>query len=259
MASADSICLQVSGASLRFGGLAVVNDVSFQVETGQIMGLVGPNGAGKTTLLNMISGLHSPLAGTIRYRGHEITGWAPHRIAGAGISRTFQNMRLFHDMTALENVMVGRHSAQTTNLVTAVLRLRREREEEQYARTRATTLLKSVGLEDRADVWVDEMSYGQQRRVELARALALEPKLLLLDEPTAGLPSSEIDRLSSVLNQVRNAGCTILLIEHNMRFVAQLCDHLVVLNFGNKIAEGVPDEVLRSIEVRNAYLGDEPA
>jgi branched-chain amino acid transport system ATP-binding protein len=250
--------LVVDGATCRFGGVLAVNAVSFAVARGELFGLIGPNGAGKTTLFNLITGLTAPSGGHLRYRGQDITGLPPHRVAERGIARTFQNVRLFGELTALDNVMIARHVRTRSGLVGGVLGLRAARQEERETRARATALLALVGLADRTDEPARNFSYGDQRRLEISRALALEPELLLLDEPAAGMNAGEKRALSELIRSVRaRLGLTILLIEHHVPLVMDLCDRIAVLNFGELIALGPPSEVQKNPAVIEAYLGDE--
>ena len=239
----------------RFGGLQAVNDVGFSLRQGVIKAVIGPNGAGKTTLFNLISGALAPTSGEIRFQGRAIQGLKPYRIAALGIARTFQNIKMFAGMTALENVMVGRHVQSSAGFVASMLRTPRCRREEVAIREKALELLDFLGIADCADSEATSLSFGQQRAVELARALALEPKLLLLDEPAAGLNIYETAEVGRLIARIRDLGVTILLVEHDMSLVMDISEEIVVLSFGEKIAEGLPTEIQNNPEVIKVYLG----
>ncbi len=248
--------LVLEGISRTFGGLRALDDVSLEVPEGAIIGLIGPNGAGKTTLFNIVTGFLEPSAGRVRFRGEEITRWRPDRVTGRGIARTFQNIRLFRGMTALENVVIGEHTRTRATLWDGVLGTRTHRGEEWEARARARDLLALVGLGAQETRLAGALAYGDQRRLELARALATVPRLLLLDEPAAGMNTSETQALMRLIRRLRDErGLTILLIEHDMKLVMGVCDRIAVLNFGRKIAEGSPDQVRGDANVIEAYLG----
>ena len=250
--------LAVDALTCRFGGVIAVSQVSFSVPRGELFGLIGPNGAGKTTLFNLVTGLTAPTQGRLRFQGRDITGLPPHRIAALGIARTFQNVRLFGELSALQNVMIARHVRTKSGVVSGVLGLPSAREEERDTRRRALALLELVGLADRPEEHARNFSYGDQRRLEIARALALEPELLLLDEPAAGMNTGEKRGLSELIRGVRaRLDLTILLIEHHVPLVMDLCDRIAVLNFGELIALGAPVEVQKNPAVIEAYLGDE--
>src|SRR5215471_12497518 len=250
--------LVVDAVTCRFGGVVAVHNVSFTVTQGELFGLIGPNGAGKTTLFNIVTGLTAPSGGRLRYQGTDITGLPPHRVAERGIARTFQNVRLFGELSALDNVMIARHVRTSSGLISGVLGLSAARREEAATRARAADLLAQVGLADRADERARNFSYGDQRRLEIARALAVEPELLLLDEPAAGMNTGEKRALSDLIRSVRaQLHLTILLIEHHVPLVMDLCDRIAVLNFGELIALGPPADVRTSPAVIEAYLGDE--
>ncbi len=235
--------LRISGAGKRFGGLQALSDVTLSIQGGQIYGLIGPNGAGKTTLFNVITGLYQPDGGEFELNGRPYSPSSPHEVARAGIARTFQNIRLFGDMTALENVMVGRHVRTHQGIIGAVLRHRAARDEEAAIQHRALELLDFVGIAHLAGRTARHLSYGDQRRVEIARALATDPLLLALDEPAAGMNATEKESLRVLLLAIREQGTTILLIEHDVKLGMGLCDRLTVLDYGKVIAEGTPAEV----------------
>lgn len=250
--------LRISSLTRAFGGLIAVNNVSFEVNEGEIFGLIGPNGAGKTTLFNLVTGLTPPTSGELYFKGQNITGSRPHQIARLGMGRTFQNIRLFPNLTALENVMVAQHIHTRSGVLSGVLGLPRDRREEREAREKAQGLLEMVNLADRAQVQARNFPYGDQRRLEIARALALQPKLLLLDEPAAGMNPNEKAGLSTFIREVKEKfSLTVLLIEHHVPTVMGLCDRIAVLNFGQLIALGNPAEVQSNPAVIEAYLGDE--
>ena len=249
--------LDVRGITRRFGGLIAVNNVSFSVQRGEIFGLIGPNGAGKTTLFNIITGLTPPSSGSLFYGEQEITRLPPHRIAARGIARTFQNIRLFGNLSARENVMIGQHTHTRTGVFAGVLGLPPAPAEERAVRRKALELLDLVGLADRSEVKARNFAYGDQRRLEIARALALEPQLLLLDEPAAGMNPNEKAGLSAFIRSVRERfDLTIVLIEHHVPLVMGLCDRIAVLDFGQMIALGDPAHVQNDPAVVEAYLGD---
>jgi branched-chain amino acid transport system ATP-binding protein len=251
--------LRISAAGKRFGGLQALSDVTLSIQRGQIYGLIGPNGAGKTTLFNVITGLYQPDGGEFELNDHPYSPSSPHEVARAGIARTFQNIRLFGDMTALENVMVGRHVRTHQGIIGAVLRHRAARDEEAAIEQRALELLDFVGIAHLAGRTARHLSYGDQRRVEIARALATDPLLLALDEPAAGMNATEKESLRVLLLAIREQGTTILLIEHDVKLVMGLCDRLTVLDYGKVIAEGTPAEVQKHPAVIAAYLGGEAA
>jgi branched-chain amino acid transport system ATP-binding protein len=251
--------LKADNISKHFGGLKALQEVSFEIQPGQIFGLIGPNGAGKTTLFNCLTGLYCPDSGSFRFEDKYITGLSEVRVAKNGISRTFQNIRLFREMTALENVMVGRHPRTASGLWEALARGYRTRTEERQTIQKALTLLDFVGLSGGAGRLAKNFPYGHQRRLEIARALALEPKLLCLDEPAAGMNPSEVGDLMSLIGKIRDSGVTVLLIEHHMKVVMGICDRVLVLDGGSRISEGPPEQVSCDSRVIEAYLGSRGA
>jgi branched-chain amino acid transport system ATP-binding protein len=249
--------LVVQNIRKHFGGLTALNGVSFEVSQGTLTAVIGPNGAGKTTLFNIVSGLLPPTAGTITFQGVDVTGWQPHRIARAGLSRTFQNIQLFPTLNALENVIAARCCRTHSTLLEALLFLPRDRLERRRSREIAEELLAWVGIAAHRFLMPRELPYGDQRRLEIARALATEPALLMLDEPTAGMSHLEAQELMGLVGRLKERGTTILLIEHNMHLVMSYSDKIVVLNFGKRIAEGSATAIQTNPEVIEAYLGVE--
>lgn len=249
--------LKITSVSKHFGGLRAVDDVNFSVNSGIIKAVIGPNGAGKTTLFNLIAGNLAPTAGKITFLGREIQGKKPHQIAGFGMSRTFQNIKLFHGMTALESVMVGRHVRSRAGFLAGMFHPPSSRAEEKEIKEKAFELLELLEIAEYADVEATSLAFGQQRAVEMARALATEPQLLLLDEPAAGLNIYETAEVARLITRIRDMGITVLLVEHDMSLVMDISDEIVVLSFGCKIAEGEPLAIQQNPEVIKIYLGQD--
>lgn len=250
-----SALLEASGICKYFGGLKAIDGVDMNIEEGRIFGIIGPNGAGKTTFFNICSGVFKPTAGSIHFEGRNITGLPPERVARLGIARTFQNIQLFRYMTVLENVKIGFHVRTRTGMLEALIRGARFKNEERFIEKESEKILERVGLSGYRDTLASNLPYGLQRKVEIARALALDPKVLLLDEPVAGMNPLETKGLSDFIKSLNASGYTIVVIEHDMKFVMGTCDHILVLNFGQKICEGNPAEVRADKAVNEAYFG----
>ena len=249
--------LELNNVHKYFGGLHAVNDVSFMVERGSIKAVIGPNGAGKTTLFNLIAGGLELSSGTITFKGREIQGFKPHRVARLGMARTFQNIKLFHSMTALENVMLGRHIRSRSGFLSGMFNLPWTWKEEKAIRSKSMELLELLEIDQYADVEATSLAFGQQRAVEMARALATEPDLLLLDEPAAGLNIYETAEVGRLIGRIRDMGITVLLVEHDMSLVMDISDEIVVLSFGEKIAEDQPEAIQQNQDVIRIYLGED--
>lgn len=249
--------LEVKGLTKQFGGVTAVSDVGFQVGEGEIVAVIGPNGAGKTTLFNMISCFLPPTRGEVFYKNQKLTGRKIPELAGLGISRTFQNLQIFDNMTVLENVMMGAHVKLKTNVLNAAFRLPRIRKDENYSYELALKAIKIVELEDVMFEKAGQLSYGLQKQVEFARAIVYDPELIMLDEPMAGLNDAETNRMAGYIQKMKEQGCSFLFVEHKMATVMELADRIVVIDFGLKIAEGPPEEIQKNQKVIAAYLGEE--
>ena len=249
--------LEISGITQVFGGVTALKDVSFSVFKGDITGVIGPNGAGKTTLFNIISGIYTQTSGAIALEGKDVSGALPEHLARFGMVRTFQNIELFNAMTVRENVMVGRHSRSSSGLLACSLKMPWALREEKRIRSEAEKWMEFTGISDLADVVAGNLPFGKGRLLEIARALAVEPRIILMDEPAAGLNSQETMALAQLIRRIRDMGITIALVEHDMELVMEICDRIVVLNLGMKLAEGTPREIQENHEVIAAYLGDD--
>jgi branched-chain amino acid transport system ATP-binding protein len=247
--------LSVTALSRSFGGVMAVDQVSFDLVAGKVNSIIGPNGAGKTTLLNLLTGVYAPTGGTVEFEGADVTGLAPHRLAARGMARTFQNLQLFFNMSALENVMVGRHLRERAGWLAAMLRAPRLAAGERESRDEAAELMRFVGLGEYVGAQADAMPYGALKRLEIARALGSRPKLLLLDEPAAGLNQTETMAINALILELAKSGVTVVLVEHNMRLVMGVSDHIVVLDYGRKLCEGTAEQVRNDPKVIEAYLG----
>jgi ABC-type branched-subunit amino acid transport system ATPase component len=249
--------LRIEGVTKIFGGLTALHDISFSVATGEITGIIGPNGAGKTTLFNVVTGIYSPTAGQVFYEGKDVTGLPPEKLAILGMVRTFQGIELFGQMTVLENVMVGLHTKSRSGIIASAFKFPGHLREERHIRERAASWLEFTGIAELAHIKASNLPFGKGRLLEIARAMALEPHIILMDEPAAGLNSRESYDLAVMIRKIKDSGVTIALVEHDMELVMDICDRIVVFNLGNKLAEGTPREIQEDEKVIAAYLGED--